>query len=173
MSPLGPGSAAMERSETDWEKLLALAVTATMPQAAPSATAPISPPSVAPRRVVSLLGAASETVVRLGRADVLVGRSHECDWPPSILRLPMVSAAKIDTHADSRTIDSAVRAFADKKEPVYAIEAATLDRLAPDLVIVQARPPPRRATSSCRSHPPAPPLLCRTTAACAPSRQTT
>jgi iron complex transport system substrate-binding protein len=60
-----------------------------------------------PRRVISLLGAATEMVVRLGRADLLVGRSHECDYPPSIASLPLVSAAKIDVDASSREIDAA------------------------------------------------------------------
>ena len=130
MSSLAASSAQMERAESDWEKLLALAATSTAPPL-------IAVDTPAPRRVVSLLGAATETVARLGCADLLVGRSHECDWPPAILKLPTVSAARINTLADSRAIDAAVRSFADAKEPVYAIEAETLERLAPDLVIVQ------------------------------------
>ena len=127
----GPSSAAMEQAESDWEKLLALASTAVAPRSLPASS------HSAPQRVVSLLGAATETIYRLGRGDLLVGRSHECDWPPSVLRLPMVSTAKVDTEADSRAIDAAVRSFADRREPVYAVKVNMLERLRPDLVIVQ------------------------------------
>ena len=130
----GPTTGEMERAESDWEKMLALATSA-VPPTLPTPPGDASPPAVG--RVVSLLGAATEVVCRLGRADLLVGRSHECDWPPSILALPAVSAAKIDTSASSRSIDTAVRAFSNKQEPVYAIEAPALEQLAPDLIIVQ------------------------------------
>ena len=38
-----------------------------------------------PQRVISLLGAASETLFRLGLGHTLVGRSHECEFPSSIV----------------------------------------------------------------------------------------
>jgi iron complex transport system substrate-binding protein len=62
-----------------------------------------------PQRVLSLLGGATETVYRLGCGDSLVGRSHECDWPPAVLRLPALSASKIDSSGSSLSIDLAVR----------------------------------------------------------------
>jgi len=49
----------------------------------------------------------------------------------------MVSSSKIDPNADSLAIDLAVRGFADRKEPVYALRQAELDHLNPDLIIVQ------------------------------------
>ena len=36
-------------------------------------------------RIVSLLPAATDLVVTLGLTDALVGRTHECDWPPGAL----------------------------------------------------------------------------------------
>jgi len=89
------------------------------------------------QRVLSLLGGATETVCRLGCADLLVGRSHECDWPPSVLQLPAMSASRIDTTGSSLSIDLEVRRFADRKEPVYELLVADVRRLDPDLVIVQ------------------------------------
>ena len=38
-------------------------------------------------RIVSLLPSATEIVAALGFADRLVGRSHECDHPKSVLAL--------------------------------------------------------------------------------------
>ena len=37
------------------------------------------------RRLVSLISSATEMVGALGALDLLVGRSHECDYPPSVL----------------------------------------------------------------------------------------
>jgi iron complex transport system substrate-binding protein len=91
----------------------------------------------APQRVLSLLGGATETVCRLGCAHVLVGRSHECDWPPAVLLLPALSASKVDTAGSSRSIDLAVRRFADQKVPLYELKVAEVRRLDPELVIVQ------------------------------------
>ena len=42
-------------------------------------------------RIVSFLPAATEIVCALGRGDELVGRSHECDHPADVARLPIVS----------------------------------------------------------------------------------
>ena len=40
-------------------------------------------------RIVSLIASATEIVCALGFADHLVGRSHECDYPVSVTRLPV------------------------------------------------------------------------------------
>ncbi|MFM8720653.1 MAG: cobalamin-binding protein, partial [Chthoniobacterales bacterium] len=42
-------------------------------------------------RIVSLLPSATEIVADLGLASSLVGRSHECNWPPSVAKVPVVS----------------------------------------------------------------------------------
>ena len=45
-------------------------------------------------RIVSLLPAATDLVVELGLAADLVGRTHECDWPPEVVAsVPVVTAA--------------------------------------------------------------------------------
>jgi hypothetical protein len=50
-----------------------------------------------PLRICSLLPSATEIVAALELSDCLVGRSAECDWPPSVARLPVVTAARVDT----------------------------------------------------------------------------
>ncbi|MEO6889485.1 MAG: cobalamin-binding protein, partial [Ktedonobacteraceae bacterium] len=40
-------------------------------------------------RIVSLLASATEMIAALGCLDQLVGRSHECDYPPEVLSLPV------------------------------------------------------------------------------------
>jgi iron complex transport system substrate-binding protein len=48
-------------------------------------------------RIVSLLPAATDCVVALGRLPDLVGRTHECDWPPGELDdIPVLTGTDID-----------------------------------------------------------------------------
>jgi iron complex transport system substrate-binding protein len=89
-------------------------------------------------RVCSLLPSATEIVAALGCLDQLVGRSAECDFPPSVARLPIVTSARIDTaDLDSRAIDGAVRAALADGRSLYAVDGDLIARLAPDLILTQ------------------------------------
>lgn len=89
-------------------------------------------------RVVSLVPAATEIVAALGAAQRLVAISHECDYPPSLGGLPRVTTTPIDASASSGAIDAQVRAVRAEGRPVIAMEAETLRRLAPDVILTQA-----------------------------------
>jgi iron complex transport system substrate-binding protein len=85
-------------------------------------------------RVVSLLPAATEIVAALGAGSWLVGVSHECDYPPDIVRdLPRVTRTTIDGSQASGAIDRAVRAAG----AAISIDAALLAELRPDLIVGQ------------------------------------
>src|SRR5262249_31052581 len=100
-------------------------------------------------RIISLLASATETVAALGCLDQMVGRSHECDYPPEVAALPIVSAVQIDVTASSAEIDAQVRQIAQKKhEPedpalkalsIYAIDVAMLQELCPDVIFTQTQ----------------------------------
>lgn len=89
-------------------------------------------------RICSLLPSATEIVAVLGLVDRLVGRSAECDFPPTVSRLPVVTSARIDTeNLTSAAIDAAVRdALADERS-LYAVDADLIAQLAPDLILTQ------------------------------------
>jgi iron complex transport system substrate-binding protein len=89
-------------------------------------------------RVVSLLPSATEIIARLGLAETLVGRSNECTYPPEVLDRPVVTAARIDPRElESVEIDRQVReAIADGRS-LYAVDAALIDELAPDVIVTQ------------------------------------
>jgi iron complex transport system substrate-binding protein len=89
-------------------------------------------------RVCSLLPSATEIVAALGCLDQLVGRSAECDFPPSVARLPVVTSARIDTATlDSGAIDGAVRVALADGRSLYAVDDDVIGRLAPDLILTQ------------------------------------
>ena len=94
---------------------------------------------MSPPRVVSLIASATEWVAALGAADWLVGRSHECDFPPTVLSLPACSAAKFDVHGDSRQIDDRVKAVLKNATSVYSVNEALLEELQPTVVITQTQ----------------------------------
>jgi iron complex transport system substrate-binding protein len=89
-------------------------------------------------RVVSLLASATEMVCALGAGERLVGRSHECDNPSWVRRLPACSQPAFDASVSSREIDAEVRRRIRSGEPLYLIDTELIRRLQPDLVITQS-----------------------------------
>lgn len=89
-------------------------------------------------RIVSLLPSATEIVADLGLEGCLVGRSHECNWPPSVKNVPAVSASTVDSaRLGSREIDEAVKAAVSLGGRLYAVDAELIEKLRPDVVITQ------------------------------------
>jgi alanyl-tRNA synthetase len=56
-------------------------------------------------RIVTLLPSATEIVCALGFEDQLVGRSHECDFPRSVARIPALTEPKFNPEGTSAEID--------------------------------------------------------------------
>ncbi len=94
---------------------------------------------MADTRIVSLIASATEIVAALGFEAELVGRSHECDFPPGVERLPACSSSKVDASGASRQIDAEVRSLAAEALSVYQVDPALLDRLAPTHIITQTQ----------------------------------
>ncbi len=96
-----------------------------------------SPAATPARRIVSLLASGTELVAALGLGDRLVGRSHECDHPAWVKRLPALSRPAFDFHGTSAEIDARVRERLHAGLPLYEVDEIQLAALAPDIIITQ------------------------------------
>jgi len=87
-------------------------------------------------RVVSLLPSATELLAAFGGEALLVGRSHECDHPPTLGRVPILTSARI-RGTDSLAIDEEVRAALGEAPSLYLLDTDQLRGLAPDVILTQ------------------------------------
>jgi len=89
-------------------------------------------------RIVCLLPAATEIACALGLREALVGRSHECDFPPSVSVLPALTKARVDSSLPSGRLDDEVRRALAEGGPLYLLDDERLASLAPDVIVTQA-----------------------------------
>ena len=92
---------------------------------------------MAEQRIVSLLPSATEIVCALGAGGQLVGRSHECDFPPPVWLLPACTESRISTSAASAAIDRDARDLLARALSIYRVDVAGLAALAPDVLVTQ------------------------------------
>jgi iron complex transport system substrate-binding protein len=90
-------------------------------------------------RIVSLIASATEIVCALGFEDSLVGRSHECDFPPSVGRLPACTSPAFNVDGPSGDIDRRVKEALQSGPSVYRVDEALLWELRPDVIVTQAQ----------------------------------
>jgi iron complex transport system substrate-binding protein len=91
------------------------------------------------QKIISLLPAATEIVCTLGLEHQLVGRSHECDFPPSVKQLPVCSDANFPDNLSSAAIDKKVKELLSDALSVYTVKREVIKQLDPDVVITQAQ----------------------------------
>ena len=89
-------------------------------------------------RIVSFLPAATEITYAIGAGDYLVGRSHECDYPPQVKDLPVVSRPTLAINEIPQSeIDAAVSQRLASGQSLYMVDEQLLNDLRPDFVFTQ------------------------------------
>ena len=88
-------------------------------------------------RICSLLPSATEIVFALEAGDLLVGVSHECDYPAATAHIPKVTRSNIPLGLSSDQIDAAVGSNLQAAGSLYELDLPLLEESQPDLVITQ------------------------------------
>lgn len=79
---------------------------------------------------------ATETLFALGAGDMVVARSHECDYPPEAVSVPVVTSSLGDASLPAALTDEAFAAAPHDPHGIFAVDATALAAAVPDVVIV-------------------------------------
>jgi len=90
-------------------------------------------------RILPLLSSATEIVHALGIGAYQVGRSHECDFPKSVLNLPVCTRPVIEITGSSADIDRQVKERAKSALSIYEVDAELIATLRPTHIITQTQ----------------------------------
>lgn len=88
-------------------------------------------------RVISLVPSATEVLCLIGGRRMLVGRSHECDWPSGLENVPVLTSQRTPAGASASRIDEAVRGQVESGSSLYSLDAGLALALKPDVILTQ------------------------------------
>jgi len=88
-------------------------------------------------RIVSLIPSGTEILAILGLTNAIVGRSHECDYPPEVQHLPVCTKARVDSNAPSSNIHDDISNLIQSALSIYEIKIDVLEQLKPTHIITQ------------------------------------
>ena len=90
-------------------------------------------------KIVSLIPSGTEIICALGLQDRLIGRSHECDFPPSISHLPVCTAPTIHVNGTSQDIHERVSHRLQDALSMYRVNTDVLKTLQPECIVTQTQ----------------------------------
>ncbi|MBV9761005.1 MAG: hypothetical protein JO340_10620 [Acidobacteriaceae bacterium] len=90
-------------------------------------------------RILPLLSSATEIIHALGLGSFQIGRSHECDYPPTVLNLPVCTRPAIPVSGSSAEIDALVKARLASALSIYEVDSALIRQLRPTHIITQTQ----------------------------------
>jgi iron complex transport system substrate-binding protein len=88
-------------------------------------------------RIVSLVPNGTEILFAVGAGDLVVGVSHECDFPEEARTRPILTGSALRPGMSAAEVDAAVAAQVGSGKSLYTLDEAQIAALAPDLVVTQ------------------------------------
>jgi iron complex transport system substrate-binding protein len=88
-------------------------------------------------RIVSLVPNGTEILFAVGAGGLVVGVSHECDFPAEARTRPILTGSALTPGMSSAEVDKAVAAQVGSGESLYTLDESRIAELAPDLVVTQ------------------------------------
>lgn len=88
-------------------------------------------------RIISMLPSATEMLFAIGAGEDVVGVTFECDFPAEARERPEVVFSQLPEGLTPAEIDALVQATAAEGRSLYFADFELLERLEPDLIVVQ------------------------------------
>lgn len=88
-------------------------------------------------RIVSLVPNGTEILFAVGAGDLVVGVSHECDFPPEARMRPILTGSALTPGMSAAEVDQAVSAQVGGGLSLYTLDEARIAELAPDFIVTQ------------------------------------
>ena len=88
-------------------------------------------------RIVSLVPNGTEILFALGAGDLVVGVSHECDYPAEARTRPILTGSALTPGMSAAEVDAAVSAQVGSGLSLYTLDEARIAELAPDVIVTQ------------------------------------
>jgi iron complex transport system substrate-binding protein len=88
-------------------------------------------------RIVSLVPNGTEILFALGAGELVVGVSHECDFPEEARRRPVLTGSALRPGMSAAEVDAAVSAQVGSGESLYTLDEERIAALAPDVIVTQ------------------------------------
>lgn len=90
------------------------------------------------KKIVSFLPSATEILYDLGAGHLVVGVTHECNYPQDARSKPKVINSSFDaSDMTSKEIDKKISDLSREEEDIYIVNEELLKELKPDLIIAQ------------------------------------
>jgi iron complex transport system substrate-binding protein len=88
-------------------------------------------------RIISLVPNGTEILFAVGAGGLVVGVSHECDWPAEARQRPILTGSALTPGMSAAEIDQAVAAQVGSGLSLYTLDEERMAALAPDLIVTQ------------------------------------
>ncbi|MEO6192066.1 MAG: cobalamin-binding protein, partial [Thermoanaerobaculia bacterium] len=79
----------------------------------------------------------TEILFAVGAGDLVVGVSHECDYPPEARTRPILTGSALTPGMSAAEVDAAVSSQVGSGLSLYTLDEARIEELAPDVIVTQ------------------------------------